>query len=206
MLRILGNETSINARKVLWTCVELGAPFELEFWGGAHEPPDTPGFRVLNPNAMAPVLIDGDVVLWESNAICRYLAASRGRGDLLPSAPARRALVEQWMDWQATDLNTSWRYAFQALIRKNPAFAKPAAIEASVAAWNRHMAILDDRLAETGAFVTGETFTLADVVLGLSANRWRETLQARPTLPAVSAWLGRLEDRPGFVRYGPGTP
>jgi len=152
------------------------------------------------------VLRDGELVLWESNTICRYLAAKAGRTDLLPAEPPARARVEQWMDWQATDLNTSWRYAFQALIRRNPAFANPAAIEASVAAWNRHMAILDDRLAETGAFVTGETFTLADVVLGLSANRWRETLQARPTLPAVSAWLGRLEDRPGFVRYGPGTP
>ncbi len=99
MLQILGKATSINVRKVLWTCHELGVAYELEEWGSGHRPTDTPTFRALNPNAMVPVIRDGTFVLWESNAICRYLAAEHGRDDLLPSAPRERALVEQWMDW-----------------------------------------------------------------------------------------------------------
>ena len=70
MLRILGKPTSINVRKVLWLCEELALPFELEPWGSGHRPTDVPEFRALNPNAMVPVLLDGDAVLWESRP-CR---------------------------------------------------------------------------------------------------------------------------------------
>jgi len=161
MLNIWGRISSINVRKVVWCAQELGLDFQRTEAGGRFGVVQTPEYLRLNPNAMVPVLIEGEVVLWESNTICRYLAASRGRGDLLPAAPARRGLVEQWMDWQATDLNAAWRYAFQALVRKNTAFVNPTAIEASVAAWNDRMAIPDDRLAETGAFLAGQSFTPA---------------------------------------------
>ncbi|HBK46617.1 MAG TPA: glutathione S-transferase, partial [Xanthomonadaceae bacterium] len=127
--------------------------------------------RALNPNALVPVLRDGGFVLWESNTICRYLAARERRGDLLPAEPRHRARVEQWMDWQATELNGAWRYAFMATVRRSPAHADPAAIAASVAAWNAAMAILDAQLARAGAWVLGDTFTLADIVLGLSVQR-----------------------------------
>ena len=79
---------------------------------------------------MVPVIQDGEFVLWESNAICRYLAGKQPRATLLPDDPQARALVEQWMDWQATELNTAWRYSFLALARKSPAHADAAAIAA----------------------------------------------------------------------------
>ena len=83
-------------------------------------------FLALNPNALVPVITDEDFVLWESNSICRYLASSMERWDLLPRSPKPKAHVEQWMDWQATELNNSWRYAFMALVRKNPSFNRLA--------------------------------------------------------------------------------
>ena len=121
MLKILGRSDSINVRKVLWTCAEIGLPFELEPWGAGVRATQDPAFLALNPNALVPVLRDGDVVLWESNTICRYLAATHGREDLLPQQPAARAAVEQWMDWQAGELNNAWRYAFMSLVRKSAA-------------------------------------------------------------------------------------
>src|SRR3954465_7618298 len=127
MLRILGKVTSINVRKVLWTCRELGIPFEREDWGSVFQSTNVPDFLALNPNAMVPVIRDGDVVLWESNTICRYLAQRHARHDLLPAAAAERALVEQWMDWQAGELNNAWRYAFMALVRRSPAHGDAAA-------------------------------------------------------------------------------
>jgi glutathione S-transferase len=207
MLKILGKPISINVRKLLWLCDELGLPCELEPYGQGYRPTDTPEFRALNPNALVPVLLDGDVVLWESNTICRYLASRHGRADLLPPEPLARARVEQWMDWQLGDLNNAWRYAFMGLVRGSPEHRDPQALRASVDAWNRLVAILDGQLQRTGAWAAGEHFTLADIVLGLAVNRWFMTPMDRPELPAVARYYDALARRPGFVKHGRnGTP
>ncbi|OWQ84723.1 glutathione S-transferase [Roseateles aquatilis] len=209
--RVLGRAASINVRKVLWTGVELGLDLVREDVDVQSE-----ALRALNPNAMMPVLIDatdaaarpgGDAAapfsMWESNSICRYLAHREGRIDLLPAEPHRRARVEMWMDWQGGELNNSWRYAFMALVRKSALHQDAAQIEAGVANWNRHMAMLEGQLvASGGPFVLGSAFTLADVVLGLSAHRWRSAPMAHAVLPAVEDWYGRLCERPGFVTHG----
>jgi len=207
MLKVLGKSSSINVRKVLWLCAEMDLPYEHEQWGSGYRSTETPEFVALNPNAMVPVIKDGSFVLWESNTICRYLASRSERSDLYPTDPECRARVEQWMDWQATELNNAWRFAFMALVRKSPAHNDPQTLGASVANWNRHMQMLDAQLARTGAFVTGDNFTLADVVLGLSTNRWYMTPMARPDLPAVQAYFERLSQRPAFRLHGRnGTP
>ena len=207
MLKIYGKSSSINVRKVLWLCAELDLPYTLEQWGSGFRPTDTDEFRALNPNALVPVIQDGQAVLWESNTICRYLAFRQQRKDLLPDDPLSRALIEQWMDWQATELNTAWRYAFMALVRNSPAHTDCGAIEASIEDWNRHMSILDAQLAKTGTYVAGDTFTLADIVLGLSTHRWFMTPLARPDLTAVGAYYERLSKRPPYRLHGRnGTP
>ncbi|MES2074568.1 MAG: glutathione S-transferase family protein [Pseudomonadota bacterium] len=197
MLKILGKSSSINVRKVLWTCVEIGLPFEQELWGSGFKATDVPEFLALNPNGMVPVITDGPVTLWESNTICRYLAAKHGRIDLLPANPIERAMVEQWMDWQAGELNNSWRYAFMALVRQSTSHNDAEAVASSIVAWNRHMGILEDQLAKTGLYVTGPAFTLADIVLGLSVNRWAMAPMPRSDYPAISAYLERLSQRDG---------
>ena len=207
MLRILGKPVSINVRKVLWLCEELALPYELEPWGAGHRDTHVPEFLALNPNGLVPVLVDGDVVLWESNTICRYLAGKQGRDDLLPRDPLARARVEQWMDWQAGDLNNSWRYAFMGLVRHSAAHQDAQAIAASAATWNRYMAILERQLETTGAYAAGAAFTLADIVLGVSVNRWFMTPIERTELPHVKAYYDRLATRPGFLQHGRnGTP
>ncbi|MEJ5999681.1 glutathione S-transferase family protein [Paucibacter soli] len=201
-MKILGKASSINVRKVLWTCAELGLDFEREDWGAGFADPQTPEFLKLNPNGMVPVLVDGGFVLWESNSICRYLAAREARGDLLPAAPQPRARVEQWMDWQAGELNNSWRYAFMGLVRQSPAHQDAVALAAGVAGWNRHMAMLDAQLAAGGPYVLGADFTLADVVLGLSVHRWVVAPLVHAELPAVRAYYQLLSARPGFMAHG----
>lgn len=119
-LKILGRTSSINVRKVLWTCHELGISYDREDWGIGFASTQSPDFLALNPNAQVPVLIDDNGVLWESNTICRYLVGLHQRHDLLPAEPAARAKVEQWIDWQAIELNRSWGNAFTALVRNNP--------------------------------------------------------------------------------------
>jgi glutathione S-transferase len=195
-LKIIGKATSINVRKVLWLCEEISLKIERE----DGTPQD---IRALNPNAMVPVLRDGDFTMWESNAICRYLAVTRGATDLLPANAKNRAKVEQWMDWQATELNNSWRYAFMALVRKSPAHENATLITASLANWNRHMQMLEAQLEKTGSYVAGSSFTLADIVLGLSTNRWFMTpMEQRPSVPAIEAYYERLSQRPPFKLHG----
>lgn len=195
MIVLYGKHTSINVRKVLWLCAELDLAF-------THDPAPAPDLLVtLNPNRQVPVLRDGDFVLWESNSICRYLAARQGRDDLLPTVAHDRARVEQWMDWQATDLNSAWRHVFMARVRQHPDFADDARAEASLAHWNQLMGTLDAQLAASNAYVAGSTFTLADIVLGLSAQRWRSTPGNKPALPHVDAWFERLRQQPGFTAY-----
>ena len=195
MLELYGKPTSINVRKVLWLCAGLDLAVR------HHAAPDADLLRGLNPNAQVPVLREGGFVLWESNSICRYLAARAGRHDLLPVAPQARARVEQWMDWQATDLNTAWRHVFMARVRGHADYPDDARAEASLAQWNRLMAVLDAQLAATDGYVAGNAFTLADIVLGLSTQRWRSTPGSKPVLAHVDAWFERLRQQPGFAEY-----
>jgi glutathione S-transferase len=193
MLRILGKASSINVRKVLWTCEEIGI---------AYTRADGGPELARNPNGLVPVIVDGDFVLWESNSIIRYLANKWAAGALLPCEPQARAEVDRWIDWQATELNNSWRYAFSAIVRRNPAFGDARQVEASTANWTRMMGILEGRFATTGAYVAGTAFTLADIPIGLSVNRWFMTPMERPTFAAVAAYYERLSARPAFLKHG----
>lgn len=201
-MRVLGKASSINVRKVLWTCQEIGVCYQREDWGSGFRPTETAEFLRINPNGLVPVIEDEEGFLWESNTICRYLASKHERADLLPSIPRERAGVEQWMDWQATDLNSSWRYAFLALVRNHPLFQDQQQIVTSIGDWNIRMGVLERQLNKTSAFAAGSTFTLADVVLGLSVNRWLMTPMMRPVYPAIAAYHERLCERPAFMEHG----
>jgi glutathione S-transferase len=201
MIEILGKTSSINVRKVLWTCAELNLPFTREDWGSGFRSTQAPEFVALNPNALVPVIKDGDFVLWESNSIIRYLAGRYHGEALYPADPFARARVDQWMDWQATDLNRSWSYAFLALVRQSEAHQNAQEIEKSIAQWTHNMRILDARLQETGAFVAGASFSLADIPVGLSVNRWLGTPFEKPELAGVNAYMEQLGKRAGAAAY-----
>lgn len=207
MLRILGKASSINVRKVLWTCAELRIPFERKDWGSGFRSTNDSEFLALNPCAMVPVIQEGDFTLWESNTIIRYLAARYDGSHLYPTDAQTRARIDQWIDWQASELNRSWSYAFLSLVRQSPEHQDSAALAVGIEQWSKNMAILDRQLERTGAYVSGETFSLADIPIGLSVNRWFETPLAHPDFAAVKAYYERLSLRPGYILHGRnGTP
>jgi glutathione S-transferase len=147
-----------------------------------------------------PVIVDDGFVLWESNAILRYLADKHG-SDLLPRDIRQRGLVEQWLGWQATDLNNQWGYAFNALLRKSPGYDDQARTAASVAGWSKKMEILDARLARTESYAAGTNFSIADIAIGLAVHRWFETPFEHPVLAQVAAYYERLKGRKAGARY-----
>jgi glutathione S-transferase len=208
MLKILGRIPSINVRKVLWTAGELGLEYDREDWGGPTRSVNEPEFAALNPNRQIPVLIHDRFVLWESQAIMRYLAALAGDTPLYPAQARERALVDQWLDWNGTEFNPAWEYAFQALVRRKPGYVEEERIALSIAASNRQIALLDAHLAEGRAHMTGDAFTLADIAVALGIHRWTLTpMGERPRAENVARYMQRLAGRPEYSRWcAPDTP
>lgn len=206
-IKILGRVTSINVRKVLWAADEMALAYEREDWGLPLRDPKVPEFLALNPNGQVPVLIDGDFVLWESNAVLLYLTESYGQGTLWTQDPQVRARMYQWLGWQASELNPPWGYAVNALIRHTPGYDDPAKIAESMAKWTVKMDLLEAHLAKGKSHVAGGQFTLADIAIGLSVHRWFMTPFEKTELPAVADYYGRLKERPAGVAWlGAGTP
>ena len=195
MLHIWGRLSSINVRKVVWAAQEVGVPFERIDAGAAFGIVTTPEYQRMNPHALVPTLQDGDLTLWESNVIVRYLCTRYPRADLLPATVAERFEAEQWMDWQQTTVNGAGRNAFIQLIRTPDEQRQPDLIRQSNAAMEPLMGLLDQRLAQR-AFMLGDRFTMADIPLGCEAHRWLRLPQARPSWPNLERWFAALCARP----------
>ena len=191
MLTIWGRLSSINVRKVVWAAQEVSAPFTRTDAGGSFGVVHTPAFMRLNPNAMVPVLQDGDTTLWESNVIVRYLAVRFPAAALLPTEPARRFEAEQWMDWQQTTLNPAGRNAFIQWIRTPAPQRNAAELAQSVAATEPLMALLDAHLSRR-LFLLGDNFSVADIPLGCEVHRWFGLPQPRPAWPHLERWFATL--------------
>ncbi|MEY0597896.1 glutathione S-transferase family protein [Providencia alcalifaciens] len=207
MLKILGRTSSINVRKVLWTAHELNLEFIHEDQWGNTESLKQLNYLKLNPNALIPVLIHDQGALWESNTICRYLAATTQHENILPTDPLARAEVEKWMDWQSAELNPAWRAAFMALIRRDPFYLQHyELVESSIVLWNEKMLILDSVLAQNKTtknhydYLCGEYFTLADIVVTLSIQRWLLTPLNRLNTPFLIDYYHRMINRPAALK------
>ncbi len=207
MLKIYGRANSINVRKVLWACGEIGIPFIREDWGRGYRPTTEPAFQRLSTFGVVPVVDDDGFVLRESNTIVRYLCAKHGRADLYPAELKARASVEAWMDWASTDLYSHVRPVFMGLVVKNPAFMEPKALAASIDEWTKGMHLLDQTLAAAGPHLMGVPFTIADIPAGLIVNRWYATAFEKPEFANVARYYDKLSERPAYREHGRnGTP
>jgi glutathione S-transferase len=205
MLKVYGRANSINVRKVLWMLGELGLPYEREDWGRGYRPTSDPVFRAINPVGVVPVIDDGGFRLRESNTIVRYLADKHGRADLYPKDVKQRATVESWMDWASTEFAQGMRPVFHGLVVKNPAFA--GMVDGAAKEWAGQMQVLDQNLASSGPYVTGQTFTIGDIPVGLVVNRWFSIDFDKPEFKAVATYYDRLAERPPYRAHGRnGTP
>lgn len=203
MLRILGRANSFNVRKVLWLCDEIGLPYEREDYGRGFRPTRSPEFLALNPAAQVPVVIDGDFVMRESNAIVRYLTSKHGPSDLYPEDLRKRQVVEQWMDWANYDTTHALRGAFLGGQLEEPPWNNDWFVAQGRRDLVELMQLLDAHLAAHGPYVAGADFTVADIPVGLVVNRWFSIKGLeRPDLPALAAYYELLTERPAYRRHG----
>jgi len=200
MLKVWGRNNSINVQKVMWAVGELGLEHERIDVGGAFGGLDTPEYGRLNPNRRVPTVEDGEVVVWESNACVRYLAARYGAGTLWPEEPGRRARADMWMDWQVATLLPDMTVVFWGLIRTPEAERDHARIAAAVERLGTTWRILDEHLASR-RFVAGDALTIGDIPVGAGCYRYYSLPIERPSLPKLEAWYGRLKERAPFREH-----
>lgn len=196
-LQIWGRISSLNVRKVVWAAQEVGVPFARTDAGMAFGVVNTPAYRSMNPNGLVPTLQDGDIVLWESNVIVRYLCARYAPDRLYPQALEQRFNAERWMDWQQTTFNGAGGAAFLQWIRTKPENRDHALIARSVAAMEPLLEQLDAHLA-TQAYLAGDAFSMADIPLAADVHRWFNLPQPRPDLPHLERWYQAIMQRPAI--------
>jgi glutathione S-transferase len=196
-ITLWGRDSSANVQKVRWLLAEIGLAYEHIPLGGKYGGNSDPSYLAMNPNGLVPTLRDGELVLWESHAILRYLAAAYAAGSLWPESLSARAVVDQWTDWTATTFQPAWIAAFWQIVRTPAAQHDAAAIAKSLAATDRCLAIMDARLA-VSAYLGGDNLTYADVAAGAAMYRWSTMGGGIEAHPAVSAWHERLRARPAF--------
>ena len=197
MLKVWGRNTSSNVQKAMWAVGELGLENERFDIGGTFGKNREPAYLNMNPNGLVPTLQDGDFILWESNAIIRYLARNQGGGKLEGSTPKINALANQWMDWQLSVLGPAITPAFWGLIRTPAEKRDLAAIAASQSKTIEAMKILDAQLGKT-AFVAGGEFTIGDIPVGVMTYRFWLLVPERPELPGLQRWYAGLQKRDAF--------
>ena len=202
MLRLLGRANSSNVMKVIWLLEELGLPYQREEYGGAFGKTQTPEYLAMNPNAVVPTLLDGDFVLWESNAILRYLAAGHAAGTpMWPDTLQARANIDRWMDWQQTTLGPPMTPVFWGLVRTAPEKRDWAAITAAAEKCAKAYGLLEHVLSRQD-YVAGPALTPADIAIGVHAHRWISFEGVtKPAHPALHAWYARLLERPAFKAH-----
>lgn len=200
MIKIWGRRNSINVQKVLWCCDELGISFQRFDAGAQAGDLDTTAYRALNPNGLIPTIADDEFILWESNAILRYLAAKYAPVDIWPTNPQTRALADRWMDWQLGTLWVDMRPMFIQFIRQSPEERDQGIIDTAYEKTLTAMKILDRHLGEN-RYVAGEGFTIGDIPVGAVTYRWMSLPIKRPCLRNLEAWYAKLGNREAYRQH-----
>jgi len=160
---------------------------------------NTPQYRALNPNGLVPTLEDGPFVLWESNAIVRYLSAKHSAGKLWPNDLKVRAEADRWMDWQISTFWPTFRDLFWNLVRTPVEQRDQKAIEESHLKTAEILAYLDAHL-KNRVYVAGGEFSMGDIPMGCAIWRWMSLPIERPVLANVQRWFDTLRGRAAYEK------
>lgn len=194
MICIWGRASAFNLQKAYWALLETGQSHERIDAGGDYGGLDSPDFLARNPNGRIPVIDDDGFVLWESQAIVRYLAEQHAAA-LVPNDVHGRALASQWMDWAQTILLPAALDLFWGGVRMPKEKQDAAFVARALKRTTSALTLLDKELS-THAYLVGDSFSLADIPAGTCLYRFFEMDGIeRPELPHVSAWYARLSDR-----------
>lgn len=183
-----------RATRPRWLLEELGVPYELvdvDLMAGEHK---TEAFLRLHPLGKVPALVDGEMTMFESAAICLYLADRHlDRGLAPPFGAADRGPYYQWMVYSMSELEPPVARAFYETRKPDPDAAVQAAAREEFEARAR---VIADTLADR-PWLLGERFSAADVMIG-AVLTWSERIGLVDNLPTLKAYNQRCIARPAF--------
>jgi len=201
MLQVHGRATSSNVQVVMWAIAEMGIPYRRTDVGGPFGGTSSPEFLAMNPMGRVPVIEDGAVTLFESQAILRYLATTYHAETLWPQPPMARAQVDQWMEWAKVNVYPVLTYkVFWQLIRVSAAERDNALVAAGIAELDRLMRIADAQIARSG-WLAGPEMSLADITFGTQLYRYFTVDLKRADLPNLRTYYDRLCTRPAYAAH-----
>lgn len=196
MIGVLGRRNSMNVQKVMWALGELNVEYQRHDVGGSFGYPDA----YPNPNRVVPSIRHGELTLWESNTIVRYLARTYGSGSLWPTDPKQLALADQWMEWQRSDISFVFFDMFRGKIRVPPDKVDHAKLAQVGRQCGEIFTLLDRHLA-TQPYVAGSVMTMGDIPIGAMMYRYVEMDIERPPLEHLMQWYKRLTDRVAYQKH-----
>lgn len=198
-MKIWGRVNSTNVRKVLWCAEELGLAYDHINAGGSFGVVRDPDYLAMNPNGLVPCLKDGDLILWESNAIVRYLARRYGQWPFAAADAEASASADKSMDWASLSFASPFRDLFWNLVRRPPEQRSESEIKRGEEQCARLMAMADNALS-TSPYLFGESLGIGDVPLGCIAYAWFSLPIERPALANLNGWYARLCERPAYKK------
>lgn len=190
-----GRASSVNVQKVLWALEDCALPYEHKIVGGIFGGNDDPKFAALTPVRRVPVLQDGNITLWESHAILRYLA----RGQISP-------MTDMWMEFGSTTLQPPFIGLFWQQVRMRKAEQDKALLKKHIKELHEGLGILETGLVDGRTFLAGDDFSMADIAIGSLFHR---IMDLHPTIldtfPKAGEWHANIATRAGYRKWV-GTP
>ncbi|MEM7130782.1 MAG: glutathione S-transferase family protein [Chloroflexota bacterium] len=200
MITVWGRRNSLNVQKVMWTLGELDLDYTRHDISGSFGKTDTDEYGSLNPNRKVPTIEDDGLVMWESNAIVRYLVAQYSKGILQSHSIKVMAIANQWMDWQQTELYAALGPVFMAICRVPKAEQDQVVIAQHTLTAANAFATLEPYL-DKNDYIAGDTLTIGDIPIGCCLWRYYSLPIERPNLPNLRTYYERLAERPAFQKH-----
>ena len=201
MITVWGRATSSNVQIVMWALAEIGLECKRLDVGGSFGGTDTPEYVRMNPNKLVPTIQDGDLTLWESAAIVRYLGARYADAKFWPADHVERAKIDQWAEWSKTTFGpTLLTGIFWPLVGVREENRDAKALAAAVTRIQGLARMIDARLAES-PYLGGEQLAFGDCVFGALLYRYFTLDFDRADTPNLRAYYDRLCDKPAYARH-----
>ena len=197
MLTVYGRRNSSSVQLVMWAINELNVDFERLDFGHGFAATNTPTYLSMNPMGRVPVIRDGDITMFESAAILRYLGARYGRETFWPSDPKIRGPLDAIAEWGKNTFAEGVLRIFVYEVRMSSATRDPTFLAAAVENL-KPLADIFEGLLDGRAWVGSDHFTFADIACGHILHRYFSLDWDRPVLPNLDRYYQKLQYRSAY--------
>jgi glutathione S-transferase len=203
-MKLYYDPITVNCRKCVAGLDLIGADYDEEvmsYFGGDHKKPE---FTAINPNAALPALTDGDLMLWESNAILVYASEKTGNTTVYPGDPRSRGDITRWLLWESnTWFPTCYAYLVENVVKPilddTPDKARLAE---HAPTFHAHARVLENSLAGR-EWLCADHPTIADIAVAAPMHLHGAQKLPLDDYPNIRGWIARVEALPCWKKSDP---